>query len=147
MKVPSNYPISWTHWILVEKTTQKTYMGPRESQLFFYLRHFFHYRIRHDIFSEGNISTLHNVPQGYGCKRYWKFKIFWLDYRIIINMEFLSFGERCISPIISVFQIVLRGKKENYLSRGIGNFAWGFFILSGGNLARSDFEHLNLFQS
>ena len=57
--------------------------------------------------------------------------IFLLDYRIIINMEFLSFGERCISPIISVFQIVLRGKQENPLSREIGNFAGGIF-LSGG---------------
>ena len=73
--------------------------------------------------------------------------IFLLDYRIIINMEFLSFGERCISLIISVFQIVLRGKKENSLSRGIGNFAGAIFLLSGGNLTRSDFEHLNLFQS
>ena len=40
---------------------------------------------------------------------------------------FLSFGERCISPIISVFQIVLRGKQENPLSRGIGNFDGGIF--------------------
>ena len=62
-------------------------------------------------------------------------------------MEFLSFGESCISPIISVFQIVLRGKQENPLSRGIGNFAGGFFLMSGGNLTRSDFVHLNLFQS
>ena len=147
MKVPCNYPISWTHWTLVEKTTQKTYMSPRENQLFVYLRYFFHYRIRHDIFSEGNISTLDNVPQGCGWKCYWKFKILWLDYRIIINMQFLSFGERCISPIISVFQIVLRGKKENSLSKGIGNFAGEIFLLSCGDLTRSDFEHLNLFQS
>ena len=62
-------------------------------------------------------------------------------------MEFLSFGEACMSPIISVFQIVLRGKQENPLSRGIGNFAGGIFLSSGGNLRRSDFEHLNLFQS
>ena len=62
-------------------------------------------------------------------------------------MEFLSFGESCISPIISVFQIVLRGKQENPLSRGIGNFDRGIFLLSGGNLTRSDFVHLNLFQS
>ena len=62
-------------------------------------------------------------------------------------MEFLSFGERCISAIISVFQIVLRGKQENPLSRGIGNFAGGIFLLSGGNMTRSDFEYLNLFQS
>ena len=38
-------------------------------------------------------------------------------------MEFLSFGERCISPIISVFQIVLTGKQENPLSKRIGNFS------------------------
>ena len=56
-------------------------------------------------------------------------------------MQFLSFGESCISPII------LRGKQENPLSRVIGNFAGGIFLLSGGNLTRSDFEHLNLFQS
>ena len=60
---------------------------------------------------------------------------------------FLSLRERCISPIISVFQIVLRGKQENLLSREIGNFAGGLFLLSGGNLTRSDFVHLNLFQS
>ena len=71
-----------------------------------------------------------------------------LDYRIIINMEFLSSGERCISPIISVFQVVLRGKQEYPLSRGIGNFYLReIFLLSGGNLTRRDFEHLNLFQS
>ena len=62
-------------------------------------------------------------------------------------MEFSSFGEGCISPIISVFQIVLRGKQEIPLSRGIGNFAGGVFLSSGGNLRRSDFEHLNLFES
>ena len=62
-------------------------------------------------------------------------------------MVFLSFGERCISPIISVPQIVLKSKQENSLSRGIGNFAGGIFLLSGGNLTRSDFEHLKLFQS
>ena len=57
-----------------------------------------------------------------------KFKTFLLDYRIKINMEFLSFGERCITLIISVFQIVLRAKQENPLSRGIGNFAGGEFF-------------------
>ena len=62
-------------------------------------------------------------------------------------MEFLSFGERCISPVTSIFQIELRGKQENPLSRGIGNFAGRTFLLSGGNLTRSDFEHLSLFQS
>ena len=62
-------------------------------------------------------------------------------------MDFLSFGERCISPITSVFHIELRGKQENPLSREIGNFAGGIFLLSGGNLTRIDFEHLNLFQS
>ena len=61
-------------------------------------------------------------------------------------MEFLSFGEACMSPIISVFQIVLRGKQENRLSRGIGNFAGGIFLSSVGNLRRGDFEHFNLFQ-
>ena len=60
-------------------------------------------------------------------------------------MEFLSFGERRMSPIISVFQITLRGKQENPLCRGIGNFAGGILLLSGGNLTRSDFEHLSLF--
>ena len=44
-------------------------------------------------------------------------------------MEFLSFGEGRISPIINVFQIVLRGKQENPLSRGIGNFAGGIFFI------------------
>ena len=70
-----------------------------------------------------------------------------MDYRIIITMEFLNFVERCISDIISVFQIVLRGKQENPLSRGIANFAEGIFLMSGENLTRSDFEHLNLFQA
>ena len=64
-----------------------------------------------------------------------------------LSKHILIFGERCISPIISVFQIVLRGKQENPLSRGIGNFDGGIFLLSGGNLTRSDFVHLNLFQS
>ena len=62
-------------------------------------------------------------------------------------MEFLNFGERCISDIISVFQIVLRGKQENPLSRGIANFAEGIFLMRGENLTRSGFEHLNLFQA
>ena len=66
---------------------------------------------------------------------------------IIINTEFLSFGEMCLSPVTSIFQIELRGKQENPLSRGIGNFAGRTFLLSGGNLTRSDFEHLSLFQS
>ena len=39
-----------------------------------------------------------------------------------------------------VFQIVLRG-------RGFGNFAGDNFLLGGGNLIRSDFDHSNLFQS
>ena len=51
----------------------------------------------------------------------------------------ISFGERYILPIISVFQIVLRGKQENTLSKGIGNFAGRIILLSGGNLTRSDF--------
>ena len=58
-----------------------------------------------------------------------KFKTFLLDYRIIINMEFLSFGERCISPIISILQIVLRDKQENPASWGIGNFVGGNFFI------------------
>ena len=62
-------------------------------------------------------------------------------------MEFLSFGERCISPITSIFQIELRGKQENPLSRGIGNFAGRTLLLSGGDLTRSDFKYFNLFQS
>ena len=62
-------------------------------------------------------------------------------------MEFLRFGERCISPIITILQIVLRGKQENPLSWGIGNFVGGIFLLSGGNLIMNDFEHLNLLQS
>ena len=62
-------------------------------------------------------------------------------------MEFLSFGHRCISPIISAFQIVLRSKQENFLSRRIGNFSGGIFLLSDGNLTRSDFDYLNLFES
>ena len=39
-------------------------------------------------------------------------------------MEFRSFGERYIplTPIISVFQIVLRGKGENPPTGGIGSF-------------------------
>ena len=41
----------------------------------------------------------------------------------------ISFGERYISPIISVFQIVLRGKQENTLCRGIGNFAGRIFFI------------------
>ena len=62
-------------------------------------------------------------------------------------MEFLRFGERCIPPIISVFQKVLSGKQENPLRREIGNFAGGIFLLSGGNLTKSDFGHFNLFQN
>ena len=62
-------------------------------------------------------------------------------------MEFLSFGERCISPNTNIFQIELRGKQKNPLSRGIGNFAGKTFSLSCGILTRSDFEHLSLFQS
>ena len=42
-------------------------------------------------------------------------------------MEFLSFGESCIFPIISVFQIVLRGKQQNPLSKGIRNLTGEFF--------------------
>ena len=64
-----------------------------------------------------------------------------------MNMEFLSFGKRCISLIIKVFQIALRGKQKNPLSRGLGNFAGNVFLLSGSNLARSDSEHLKLLQS
>ena len=45
-------------------------------------------------------------------------KFYLLDYRIMINMEFLSLGERCISSIISVFQIVLSSKPENPLTVG-----------------------------
>ena len=52
-----------------------------------------------------------------------------LDYRVIINMEVLSFGERCISPIIIILQNVLRGKQENPLSWGIGNFVRGNFFI------------------
>ena len=130
-----------------KKTTQKTYLGPKENQPFFFVWYLFHYRIRYDIFSEGNISTLDNVPQRCSWKSYWKFKNILLDYRIIINMEFWSFGERCISLIISIFQIVLRGKQKNPLSRGIENFAGGNFLLSDQNLTKSDFEHLNPFQS
>ena len=62
-------------------------------------------------------------------------------------MEFLSFGQKYIFPIISVFQIKLRGKQENPLSREIGNFAGRTFLLSGEGLTRSNFEHLSLFQS
>ena len=29
----------------------------------------------------------------------------------------------------------------------MGNFAWGMFLLGGGNLTMSDFDHSNLFQS
>ena len=62
-------------------------------------------------------------------------------------MEFLSFGERCVILIISVFQIVLRGMRGNPPVGGIGHFPGGIFLLSGGNLARSDFDRLNFFQS
>ena len=47
-----------------------------------------------------------------------------------------------LGPWPWVFQIVLR--------QGVGEmikFAWGVFLLGGGNLARNDFEHSNLFQS
>ena len=62
-------------------------------------------------------------------------------------MKFLSFGEMCICPVTSIFQIELSGKQENPLSRGIRNFPGRTFLLSGGNLTRRDFEHLSLFQS
>ena len=44
-------------------------------------------------------------------------------------MEFLSFGERCISAVISVFETVLRGKQKSPLSIGIGNFAGEDFFI------------------
>ena len=76
-------------------------------------------------------------------------KAFWRLYtqKAFTKTYFLSFEERCISVIISVFQIVSSGKQENPLSREIGNFDGEIFLLSGGNLTRSDFVHLILFQS
>ena len=130
MKVPCNYPVSWTHWTLVGKTTQKTYLGPRENQLFFYFWYFLHYRIRYDIFYERNFSTLDNVSRVWLQMLLKVLNFFsFLDYRVIINMEVLSFGERCISPIIIILQNVLRGKQENPLSWGIGNFVRGNFFI------------------
>ena len=56
-------------------------------------------------------------------------KNFLLDCRIIINMEFLSFGESFISPIISVFEIVLMGKAGKSHQQGNRKFCWeNFFI-------------------
>ena len=43
-------------------------------------------------------------------------------------------------PSLRVFQTVLRGK-------GMGNLTGGIFLSGGANLTRSDFGHLNFFQS
>ena len=45
-----------------------------------------------------------------------------------------------LGPLPRVFQIVLRGRE-------MGNLSGGIFLSGGGNLTRSDFGHLNLFQS
>ena len=42
-----------------------------------------------------------------------------------------------------VFQIVLRGGSGD----GGRNFAVGFFLIGGGNLKMSDFDHSNILQS
>ena len=46
-----------------------------------------------------------------------------------------------------VFQIALRVEGNHTPLGEIGNFAGGFFLLGGGKLSRSDFDHLNLSQS
>ena len=51
--------------------------------------------------------------------------------------------------------ILLQGFPKNGKERGgsspqwgkVRNFAGGIFLLGGGNLQRSDFDHSNLFQS
>ena len=45
-----------------------------------------------------------------------------------------------LGSLSRVFQIVVRGRRH-------GKFAWGLFLLGGGNLTTSDFDHLHLFQS
>ena len=103
MEVPCNYPVGWTHETLVGKTTLKPYLPPRKNHLFFYLQYSFPLQIRYDAFSEGNISTLDNVPQGCGFKCSWKFKISLLGYRIIItrNHEVLERGKYPPSSVFS----------------------------------------------
>ena len=44
------------------------------------------------------------------------------------------------------FKIALRGREIPPVGEN-GKFCWGFFLFGGGNLRRSDFDHLNLFQS
>ena len=58
-----------------------------------------------------------------------------------------KFWREVYIPHHQCFPNSVKRKQENPLSRGIGNFAGGIFLLSGGNLTRSDFEHLNLFQN
>ena len=70
----------------------------------------------------------------------------WLWYITFYKMSSNKDVLAILSPIIvkicaieQAFQIELQGG-------GIGNFTGGIFLSSGGNL-RSDFYHLNLFQS
>ena len=41
----------------------------------------------------------------------------------------------------------VKGRGKPHLNGGNGKFFWGIFLSGGGNLTRSDFDHLNLFQS
>ena len=52
----------------------------------------------------------------------------------------------CANGQFSVFEMALRGW-GNTPVEAMGNFAEGIFLLGGGYLTRSDFDHLNLFQS
>ena len=55
--------------------------------------------------------------------------------------------QRYWPTILRVFQIVLRVGGNPPSGEGIENFAGGIFLSGGGNLRRSNFDDLNLFQS
>ena len=67
-----------------------------------------------------------------------------------LNNQMLRFIiSPCYKMHTGVFQIVLRGSRGIPPLGGMGNFAGGrvFFLLGGGYLRRSDFDHLYLFQN
>ena len=65
---------------------------------------------------------------------------FYLDYRIIMNMKFWSFGDKNILPA------TLFSKKHQEVRGEIPPVGvWG--ILGVRNLARRYFDYLNIFQS
>ena len=55
------------------------------------------------------------------------------------------FNSEC-NTLTRDFQILLRVEGSPIPVKGMGNFS-GFFLSGGGNLARSGFDHWNLFRS